>query len=122
MNINKILGYFLLLLGLIFIIWIVYYSYNIFSAKIDAPQVFKVASETKQSSLDSNNLQEKDIQQYIEMVTKQRLKDILPADLIIKLLNLIAWSIFAAIVILAGSKIGNLGINLIGKSKALTDK
>jgi hypothetical protein len=41
------------------------------------------------------------------------LKEILPAEAITKMLNLIVWSILAGIFIFGGSQISSLGIKLL---------
>ena len=43
----------------------------------------------------------------------EQLKGIIPVDSVSNLLNLIAWSIFAAILIFGGAQIASLGIKLI---------
>ncbi len=49
----------------------------------------------------------------IEKVIREQLKRILPTKTIIGFLNLIAWSIFSAILIFGGAQISTLGIKLI---------
>ncbi len=113
MSFNKILGYIFLFVGLVIIFWTLYNSYNIFTAKITAPEVFEV-SETE--PLSSQKSKTQDLQGQVEEVVKEQFKEILPPDLLPNLLNLISWSIIAGILIFGGSKVSNIGIKLIKKN------
>lgn len=110
MNFRKIFGWFLLLAGIIIIFWALYSSYNIFTAKTTAPEIFKTAEKEEVLSQKEGIL---DIQAQMEEMIGEQLKGILPVDSIPKLLNLIAWSIFAGILIFGGAQISSLGIKLI---------
>lgn len=112
MKLTKIFGWFLLLAGVIIIFWSLYSSYNIFTAKAAAPEIFKVAE--KEAALPQQG-RVQDLQAQIEKMIGEQLKGMLPADLLPKLFNLIAWSIFAGILIFAGAQIASLGIKLIKK-------
>jgi hypothetical protein len=98
--IKKIIGWSLLFLGLVIIFYSLYSSYNIFITKAAAPEIFTVGEQEGVSS-------------QIQEIIQQQLKDVLPAESIIGLLNLIAWSIFAGIFIFGGAQIAGLGIKLI---------
>ena len=104
--IKKILGLVLLFLGLIIILYSLYSSFNIFTAKTSAPEIFK--TEIVPSQKNGGGL-EAQVQQMIG----EQLKGILPANSIPQLLNLISWSIFAGILIFGGTQITTLGIKLI---------
>ncbi|MCK5332604.1 hypothetical protein KAJ41_01935 [Candidatus Parcubacteria bacterium] len=135
---NKIVGYALLALGLAVIFFGIYSSYNIFAAKKDAPQVFKydnsqsISSDSEDSVgvkeeivvdrsrlTDPNYVKNLEDQQraMAENLVKDQigglLKEIIPQEFIIKLLNLSSWSIFVFILIFAGGKISGLGIKLL---------
>lgn len=115
MSLAKISGWVLLLLGLAIIGYSLYSSYNIFTAKESAPEVFKV----KPIEISVPESAVRDLQAQMEEVLEKQLQDMLgqmlPTGSIPKLLNLISWSIFASILIFAGSKIAGLGIRLIRK-------
>ena len=116
MNSTKIFGWILLAAGLAIIFWVFHSSYNIFTAKAEAPEVFK--SEIKEDSIAAKGkipttLEE--MQAEVEKMIGEQLKGILPVETIPNLLNLVAWSIFAGISIFAGAQVSNLGIKLIKK-------
>ena len=116
MNSTKIFGWIILVTGLVIIFWVFHSSYNIFTAKAEAPEIFK--SEIKEESTATKGkipTTPEEIQAEMEKMVGEQLKGILPAEAIPNLLNLVAWSIFAGISILAGSQISNLGIKLIRK-------
>lgn len=103
---SKIIGYLLLLLGIAIIFWSLYSSYNIFTAKIKAPEIFEIPKKEKALPAARPEFQ-------LEKIISEQLKELIPADTITKILNLIAWSIFMGILIFGGSQIANLGIKLI---------
>jgi len=112
---KKITGWILLAAGLAIMFWVFYSSYNIFTAKTEVPELFKVSEKEELSSAQKERAQ--DLQTQIEgamgeMIGEQ-LKGLLPADFLPKLLNLSAWSIFAGISIFTGTQISGLGIRLI---------
>ncbi|NOQ67870.1 hypothetical protein GQ568_00325 [Patescibacteria group bacterium] len=136
---NKIVGYLLLAVGLVIIFWSTYASYNIFTAKKEAPKVFSYNSEgvidldskdenvenvgainiDKSKLTDPNYLKSLEAGQKVqaESMIKDhisgQLKEIIPDEFILKLLNLSSWSLFVFILIFAGGKISGLGIKLM---------
>lgn len=106
---NKILGYIFLAIGLLIILGTVWQSYNIFTGKILAPEIFKVQSENNVVVKNSNPL---DLQAQLDGIVQKQLKDMIPADALPKMLNLISWSIFAGILIFAGISIAGIGTKL----------
>src|SRR3989344_7436142 len=111
MNYNKILGYILLAIGLSIIIWSLFQSYNIFTAKISAPLLFK----TQAFHQSSQNGAGQDLQKQLDAAIKQQIGQLLSADTITKILNLFSWTMLAGILILGGSQVAGLGIKLISK-------
>ncbi len=109
-TIKKILGLVLLFVGLAIIFYSLYSSYNIFTAKTEAPEIFMVEEKEEVKVTGTG-----DIQAQIQRMIGEQLKGMLPAGSIPRLLNLIAWSIFAGILIFGGAQISNLGIKLIKK-------
>ena len=109
MNSNKIIGYVLLVVGLLVIFWTLYQSYNIFTNRASAPVIFK----TPISAPISGGNNPLDIQQQLDKTIKKQIGELLPIDTIPKILNLISWSILAGILILGGGQIAGLGIKLI---------
>ena len=137
-KLNQIVGYVLLVLGLVVILFGIYSSYDIFTAKKEAPQVFKhnsvelIDSEVQETGdaqkeivIDQSRLADPEYVKSLEGQQKAMtedlvrnqigalLKDIIPQEFIIKLLNLSSWSLFIFILIFAGGKISGLGIKLL---------
>jgi len=114
MNATKIFGWALLIAGLAVIGWTLYSSYNIFTGKVEVPEIFKMAE--KETALPQEN-QAQGIQAQMEEKVKEmlgeQLKGIFPTDTLPKILNLIVWSILASILIFGGSQISSLGIKLM---------
>lgn len=110
--VNKILGYFLIIVGVVIISSICWQSYNIFNNKAEVPQVFKqqiVVTKANQN----NNLLGVDIQKEMQQAIGDQLGSMIPKDSITKIMNLICWSIFAGIMILAGSSVAGVGTKLV---------
>jgi len=103
--VKKPLGLALLILGLAVIFYSLYSSFNIFTAKTAPPAIFTLEDEVSPSQTGG-------IGTELQEMISQQLKDILPSESISGLLNLIAWSIFASMLIFAGGQIAGLGIKL----------
>lgn len=115
MALKKVGGSILLILGLLIIFWVLYSSYNIFTAKTEVPEIFSTSAHPKadyDESAEAFGEGEKITEMMGEMMGEQ-LKGLLPSDFLPKLFNLIAWSIFAGLTIFGGTQISGLGIKLI---------
>jgi hypothetical protein len=105
---NKILGYALLIVGLAMIIFSVYQSYNIFTAKVSAPLVFKTFLIQQKTNDNST-----DLQTQLNNTVRDQINQIISQDNIIKTFNLISWSFMAGILIMAGGAIAGIGVKLM---------
>ena len=113
---KKIIGWVLLGFGVLIIFWTLYSSYNIFIAQKPAPEIFKPPKieETPIPQQNQNNfLSIEDIQQTIGKTIEEKLKNIIPPELLPKIFNLLSWSIFAGILVFGGGKISGIGIRLL---------
>lgn len=110
--INKISGYVLLVFGLAIIGYTLLQSYSIFTDKASAPLVFKTQVQTQTQAIKSQDLQAQ-IQAQMNQAVQQQLGQILPAESITKVLNLLCWSILAGVLILGGSAISGIGVKLV---------
>ena len=114
MNISKnIAGWVLLAAGLALIIWTLVSSYNIFTGKSAMPAIFQAQSNSSLVSVNSN--QPTDPQAQLQKLLQEQLANLIPADALIKILNLSVWSLLAFIFIFGGTKIADLGIKLLKK-------
>jgi len=116
MEFQKISGWFLLIIGLAILGWSIYSSFNIFTAKASAPQIFKMENKTIQTA---NNGAAKmpttpaEIQKQMENIVAEQLKQIIPIEVLNNLFNLLGWAIFAIFLVFAGFYIASLGVKLI---------
>lgn len=111
---KKIFGWLLLIAGLLIISWALYSSFNIFVAKDKAPEIFKMEEETeapKKTKITPTSPEE--LQEEMKKIIEEQIKEIIPAEFLANLLNLLSWSIFASLLIFGGSRIAGLGIKLI---------
>lgn len=110
---KRIIGIILLVAGLGVIGWSVYSSYQIFEAKKPAPQIFEMPAALELQQRKTPATQEQAMQQQAQAMIQEQLSQMIPRDTVTKLLNLIAWSIFAGILIFAGSKVAGIGVSLL---------
>ena len=108
MKLTKLLGLLLLILGLAIIFYTIFYSYQIFTNKIPVPEIFKLTSA--KTNQDPNAL---NLEAQFEKIIGSQFQQMLPASSIQEILNLFSWSIFAGILIFAGSQVAGLGIKLL---------
>jgi len=104
---KKIIGLALLVLGLLVIFYGLYSSFNIFTAKTQAPELFKASVPAVQKS---GGL---DVQAQLQEAISEQIRGLLPFDSISTILNLAAWSIFVGILIFGGGQVASLGIKLL---------
>ncbi len=107
---NKILGFILLGLGLLIILYGLWSSYNIFSGHKEAPQLFNIFQGTEESSGSSE-------EQQMQAILEEQLGKILPKESIPQIFNLISWSIFMGILVFGGGKISDIGVRLLRENK-----
>jgi len=111
----KIIGLVLLLAGLALIGGSLYYSYQIYTGKIQPPTVMqienRVSVEIQQKG--TGTLSQAELQKQVQTMIEDNIKQILPTELIQKSFNLIVFSIFATILIFAGTQVAGLGIKLM---------
>ena len=119
MNIRKLSGWLLLIIGLSIIFFALYSSYNIFITKKAVPEIFQFSKEetvleNNQEVQGSQKIEEAlDIEEDIKKNIEEQMESIFPAEVISKFFNLIAWAIFVGILIFGGTQISGLGIRLI---------
>jgi len=112
---GKLTGYILLIAGLAIISFSIYLTINVFTGKANPPEIFKVEKKVdvnvQENSIKANDLQE--IQKELQKMLESGAKEILPMEPIMKLLNLITFSVFTSVLIFAGAQVSGLGIKLI---------
>jgi len=105
MSSNKIVGYILLIIGVLLIVLPLWQTYGIFTGKAMPAQVF-----VRPTSLKVNqNVSALDIQGQIQ----NALIKVLPVDFIDNTLNLVTWLLLIWILIYGGGKIAEIGVKLI---------
>lgn len=106
MNITKIIGWLVFLLGILMIVFTIYNTYNIFTGKSPAPQIIAFnVGKTQGSALTGSD--------PITQIISEQLGNLLPLDSLPLMLNLIVWTIGAGVLIFGGAQIAGLGIKLI---------
>ena len=104
---SKATGWFLILFGLGIIVWTLYCSYNIFTAKALVPEIFEMKAEVPITTE-----LPKTPEAQIQAMLGEKIQEMLPLNLVPRLLNLTCWSIFAGIMFFGGSQIASIGIKL----------
>lgn len=108
MKTERALGFLLLLVGLGLIGYTLFASFQMFSNKAMPPQLF--SEERPDAPLKA---EESGIQGQIESVIGEQLQAFIPSSAIPRILNLLAWSILAGLLMLGGSQVAGLGIKLL---------
>jgi hypothetical protein len=105
MEINKTIGYALIIVGLLLIILPLWQTYNIFTGNATPAEVFK-----NPASLDVDpNVSAFDAQGQMQ----NALIKILPIDFINNTLNLMTWMILLWVLIYGGGKLADIGVKMI---------
>ena len=107
---TKIFGWSLLIFGVLIIVFSLFSSWNIFNGKSQPPQIF----ERGKTSLVSPAIQT-EAEKIVQEQLQRQFQEMIPADSIPQLLNLLSWSILAGIFIFGGAQISGLGIRLLKK-------
>ncbi len=113
-----VIGYVLLVFGLVLIGWTLWQSYDIFTGKVSAPLVF-MTPVTANSSVKSPGLFDisGQIQNQLQSALGQQVSQLISADSITKFLNLASWLLLAWIFIMAGGAISGIGVKLLNGTK-----
>ncbi len=119
---NKIIGYLLLIVGLGMIFEGVFSAYGVFAGQNIPPEIFKIedgkviAPPEKikaETEAQNENDPQKQLQSAIGKEISAQLKEMLPMNFLLKIMNLASWSVFIGILIFAGSQVSGLGIKLV---------
>lgn len=113
----KIFAWVLLVAGVVIIGWTLYSSYNIFTGKAVLPAIFEIKQEATGTTTQAGKTPTSpaEIQEQMEIMVTERLKEFLPTDVLPKILNLAVWSMLAFILIFGGGQISVIGIKLFKK-------
>ncbi len=116
-NINKIIGWVFVSLGIVIILWTLNSSYAVFTGKSNPPEIFKMQEKqiTALPDISDTLLIEQQMQEEMGRIIQEQLMEVIPSDVLSITLNLMAWSILAGIFIFGGSKIAGIGISLLKK-------
>jgi hypothetical protein len=101
------IGWILLIIGVILIFWGIYYSYQIFTLKVEPPQIFKSSEENV------FNGGGEEPQDQLRIAIEEQLNNLLPVNAVPKLLNLVVWSMFSVILFMGAAHVSAIGVRLI---------
>lgn len=104
MNVQKILGFALVVGGLGIILYSLYASFTFFTGGATPPELF--APEVSKLEVGKT-------ENPVSKLLEEQLQGLLPAGLVPRMLNLTVWSIFAGLLMLGGGQIAGLGIKLL---------
>lgn len=110
---KQIIGWVLLAIGILAITTGMWQTYQIFTDKTQAPQIFKASNEQPAPVKAQPKTQDEMVNQQIQQLLQEQLGKMVPIDTITKLLNLTCWSIFIGIFMLGAGKIATIGISLL---------
>jgi len=109
METEKIIGIVLLIAGLALIGYTLFLSFLFFTGSAMPPEIFIVPIS------ESSSIMQGISQDNFEDAIPQLLENFLPSGTIPQMLNFAIWSVFAGVLIFAGSQISSLGVKLMKK-------
>ena len=110
---TKILGWLLLTLGILIVIYSLFISYKIFTGESRAPDLFKIEEKAEIVQRETAKSLESQAEGIVREELQKQFQKMMPSDSIPQFLNLISWSMLAGILILGGAQLSSLGIKLI---------
>ena len=110
---KKIIGWVLVIGGVLAIICGLWQSYQIFTDKMPAPAIFKISEQEQTAVKAQAKTNDEMVSQQIQQLLQDQLGKMIPIDTVAKLLNLTCWSIFVGILTLAAGKIAGIGVSLL---------
>lgn len=113
MNLKQFIGWFLLFTGVILIVGILYPSWQIFTGKKEAPEIFTTSQLTEDQPSSLRDRKSQTPEELISETFGEQLKVFLSSDSTPEFLNLVSWSIFAGILIFGGGQLAGIGIKLL---------
>lgn len=111
---KKILGWALVLAGVILIFWTILNSYNVFTNKAQPPEIFRANPSLQITQTPGSSL---DVQAQMETILREQLMNLIPVNAVPGILNLTTWSLLAFILIYGGAQISGIGIRLLDKKE-----
>ena len=110
---KKIFGWVLLVIGVLIITWVIWTSFEIFTAQRPVYEIFKPSTTQDVSFKKEGGSAETQMQEEMQQMIIEQFKEMFPTDFLIKLLNLMSWLIFAIILFMGGEKLAVIGIRLL---------
>lgn len=112
---KTIIGAGLVVVGVGLILAGLFETYSMFTAKKTFPNIFQIPAieEALNLPVSQTATAQDQLQQQLQQTIRQEIAKVLPADFLVKTLNLSAWLGFMAILIYGAGKIAGLGIKLV---------
>ena len=107
---KKIIGWFLIILGIIMVLGTIYSTYLNFTGQSEFPQIFTV-QEVEVAPTTGG------LEDQIGGMIREYIKEILPQDTTTQMLNMFAWIMFAVFLVYSGSKLASMGGALLKTPK-----
>jgi len=118
MTAARILGFSLLAVGVLIILYSLYASFSIFTGAKEPPEIFAVPERAEADDRIAGGKEvlpnsAEEIQARLDGLLQEQLQQIFPKEVLYKTLNLFSWSAFVGLLIFAGSQIAGIGVKLI---------
>ncbi|MCK9393912.1 MAG: hypothetical protein WCX30_01130 [Candidatus Paceibacterota bacterium] len=121
---KNILGWILIVIGLVIILGDIFVSYNYFTGKDKFPEIFKetvvssiTPSSASNTTINTQQQLQNQVSENINNSIKDQLNNILPSSSISLMLNASLWSLFAFFLLSAGAKLAKLGGGFVREKK-----
>ncbi len=111
---ERITGLIIVLVGVGIIGYALYSSLQIFTGKVEPPELFsetQMPAKPKADSAPAGDLQ--NLQEQLGNLLGEQLESIVPINVVPRTLNLSMWSVFVGLLIFGGSQTAGIGIKLL---------
>lgn len=105
---TKLFGWIFIVLGLIVIFFTIFETMSYFKAEKEFPQVFVVEKQVSSNTTGT-------LDSMMQGLISDQMSSIIGEGTIEKMFNMLAWSMFAFLMIYAGAKVSDIGFKLVKK-------
>jgi hypothetical protein len=116
MKIFKIIGWLLFLFGLFLVFFAIFWGVLVFNKQKNLPKFIEIKEKPEKQILKKEIPKTpQDVQKMVEIALQERMEEILPKEIVERLINFLVFSIFLGILIGGGGKISEIGLKILWK-------
>ncbi|MDD3386795.1 MAG: hypothetical protein PHU17_02605 [Candidatus Pacebacteria bacterium] len=113
MEFKTLLGWLLIVFGILIVFWSIQSSYTNFTNQTEFPQVFQI----DESSIVTEENSSGSVEDKIGSIIGNQVSQMIPQSTVTQLLNMLSWIVFATFLVFAGAKVVGMGADLLRSPK-----